>query len=75
MQTPVEKAIELKKRFMAIETEFSLDGGYEFEHLQDFDARICALITVDEILQCNPMSDMEFSTISYWEDVRKELRK
>jgi len=78
--TPKEKAEELIKRFMSIETDYSRDGGYTFEHIWRNDAKQCALICVDEIiktglLSLNPTNNsfLMQDTKQYWNDVKSEL--
>jgi hypothetical protein len=61
--TPQEKAVELLHKF-----------NYESKHYLMLDAKQCALIAVDEILQITWVD--KFLTVQdYWNEVKQELTK
>lgn len=72
---PKEKAKELFDKYcLALKTEGD-EFGYWTNIIQ---AKQCALICVDEILEidCFDMSQKNFENqIQYWENVKKELEK
>jgi hypothetical protein len=50
------------------------------EQIVSKEAKQCALIAVDEIINASPIEPMTFlngmrSTIPYWEEVKKEIEK
>lgn len=82
--TPKEKAIELISKFQEIETNFSYDGGYDFENIDSESAIKCAIVAVQEITELvtwvdpNLVKDCpkEYSqedTYEFWDEVYKEL--
>lgn len=64
-----EKAIELIDKML-----FSYQG-----HIDEYTARQCALVAVDEIIKANPHSNPfntdVFSTMDYWIEVKEEINK
>jgi hypothetical protein len=65
--TPKEKAKELKDKYMNVKWQIYLD-----------DAKQCALIAVNGILDANPMYYTGFeyeSNLEYWEQVKTEIEK
>jgi hypothetical protein len=64
--TPKEKAQELTDNYKRLFWQISLEQ-----------LKICALITVDEIISANPHSNplntSVFSTMSYWQEVKQEI--
>jgi hypothetical protein len=70
MMTPKEKAIELVDRYYSL---FSI----ELENTIDIsEAKQCALITVDEILDIiDNMNQYDHRLDYYWEQVKQELEK
>ena len=66
--TPKEKAEELVNKYY-YHSKCNL--------LSPFEAKNCALIAVDEILQSNPIIFREDNSImlnkSYWQEVKKEI--
>ena len=74
--TPKEKAQELRGKY--IFTLFAVDEDYE--HVKRkllIHAKHSALIAVDEIINSNPHSNplntYVFSTMLYWQEVKKEI--
>jgi hypothetical protein len=66
--TPKEKAIELIDKFRLNVVD------YEGSGLNDFKAKQCALIAVDEILQITWVD--KFLTVQdYWNEVKQEIEK
>ena len=71
--TPKEKAQELLEKFEDIKT---LHFWAEYENnniLLINQAKICALIAVDEILKT--IGDKIFSEYEYWQEVKQEINK
>jgi len=62
--TPKEKAIELVQKF-----------NYDNKHFLMYDVRKCALICVDEMLNCNTTSVYYEEDFEYWKKVKKEIEK
>ena len=60
--TPQEKAIDLYNKF-----------NYESKHFLMLDAKKCAIIAVNEVLNAGKNVD-EFAD-SYWIEVKKEIEK
>jgi hypothetical protein len=60
--TPEEKAKELVEKF-----------NYESKHYLILDAKKCALIAIDEIL--NAGKDVDEFAESYWKQVKTEIEK
>jgi hypothetical protein len=64
--TPKEKAKELFDKFSNVPL------------LDDYEAKQCALVAVDEIINSNPHSNPlntdVHSTISYWQEVKQEIQ-
>jgi hypothetical protein len=69
--TPKEKAQELIKKFSFNTRCFSETKGWEDSF---FDAKECALIAVDEILDINSV-DRDYYLCDYWNDVKEEIEK
>jgi len=67
-QTPKEKAEELFNKFRIEILSFLGD------RMKDKNAKRCALIAVDEILNINSV-DKDFSLSHYWLDVKHEIEK
>jgi hypothetical protein len=70
--TPKEKAEQLVKKYYR-------DSDLLVEDLSFIQAKECALIAVEEILDANPYEcdgiDILHSNISYWEAVKQEIEK
>lgn len=67
--TSNEKAFELVNKYLSIEdSQAKMGGNLMFKS----EAKICALITIDEIIQTyhSPMDDEQ---IQEWQEVRKEV--
>lgn len=65
--TPKEKAEELVDKFtLYLGTDVT---GQEY-YVNELDAKRCALIAVDEILQLCPLANRD-----YWEQVKQEIEK
>ena len=65
--TPKEKANELRDKYMNVRWDIGLD-----------DAKQCALIAVDEILEViifNKYDDKYWCEEEYWEEVKQEIEK
>ena len=77
--TPKDKAEELVDRFKADTVIYTWDGnGYKVDIETSFqNAKNCALICVDEILETinnvNPTTEETFE--SYWIEVKQEIEK
>lgn len=65
--TPKEKAQELVDKFRNEITSFLGDN------MKKINAKKCALIAVDEILNINSV-DKDFSLSFYWQDVKDEIK-
>ena len=74
--TPKEKAKELFRKFVAPTQQWDDVDGYITD---EYNAKQCALITVDEIINSNPhsnpMNTNGFSTMAYWMEVKQEIDK
>ncbi len=73
MTTPKEKAEELVEKFYPRATSYSLDRKNQNEN-----AKQCAIVAVDEILDidCCDMSEEHFNNhIEYWQEVKNEIEK
>jgi len=74
--TPKEKAQELFRKFVAPTQQWDDVDGYITD---EYNAKQCALITVDEIINSNPhsnpMNTNGFSTMAYWREVKQEIDK
>ena len=71
--TPQEKAQELIDKYVAL-TDGWVAGKNGWEHKKK-----CAIIAVQEIILSNPHSNPfntdVYSTMSYWQEVKKEIEK
>ena len=76
--TPKEQALELYGKFFSNAESRNYIGLYD-EDLHKYNAKQCALITVDEIILANPHSNtftnVEYSTMEYWQEVKQEIEK
>ena len=74
--TPKEKAEELAHKFRLLEIRISENSHMMISMA---DAKQCALIAVDEILNSNPnypeFKENEGTSIRYWEVVKQEIEK
>jgi hypothetical protein len=78
--TSKEKAFELAHKFRLIDIRTSESTTMMISMT---DAKQCALIAVDEIIASNPKIIIkwaftgikEFDSISYWNEVKKEIEK
>jgi hypothetical protein len=74
--TPREKAKELFRKFIAPTQQWDDVDGYITD---EYNAKQCALITVNEIINSNPhsnpMNTYGFSTMAYWMEVKQEIEK
>ena len=72
--TPKEKAFELAHKFRLLEIRTSENSHMMISMA---DAKQCALIAVDEILNSNPnypeFKENEGTSIRYWEVVKQEI--
>ena len=67
--TPREKAKELVYKY---QSGYKL-GGFNFQFQNDDeDAKQCALIAVDEILDINSV-DKDYELSNYWQEVKQEI--
>jgi hypothetical protein len=70
---PKEKAEELFDKMYSVKTI------YDAHNITIHEAKQCALIAVEEILEANPYEcdgiEILHSGISYWEEVKKEIEK
>jgi hypothetical protein len=76
--TPKEKAIELVDGFKNIDIEYndSIEGNC-FMTMTKSDAKQCALISINEIIEANPiifrLDNTIMSNKSYWQEVKQEI--
>ena len=74
--TPKEEAKELFKRYIQFTQEWDELDGYI---VNKYNAKQCALIAVDEIINANPHSNPfntnVYSTMDYWQEVKQEIEK
>lgn len=70
--TPKEKAEELFDKFYLIKDEV-----YDECRMHENEAKQCALIAVDEILQSHYglLTGVKPSIYEYWQDIKKEIEK
>jgi hypothetical protein len=84
--TPKEKAKEIKDKMWkyafcpeyANEIHLGLEEGSISKEgeWENYCAKQCALIAVDDILQdCDASSPFEVKRIEYWQEVKKEIEK
>lgn len=70
--TPREKAWELYHKYR------TLEGKFGDKVLYNYDAKQCALVAVDYIINSNPHSNPfnteVYSTFSYWKEVKQEIQ-
>ena len=73
--TPKEKAIELVDKFNnhTVKELFYLKNGKVTEGKTE--AKECALIAVDEILDMVKHTPIEFIETDYWQEVKQETEK
>lgn len=80
--TPKEKAEKLIEKYQKLDIE--IGGQYDgYTYLKLFDAKECALIAVDEVLNVLPQSEYledrdeyrENIERLYWKDVKQEIEK
>ena len=71
--TPKGKAIELVESFLPYSDYNECDVFTQREN-QLKNAKQCALICVDEMINCNTIY-MEGCYIEYWEEVKQEINK
>ncbi len=64
---PKDKAIELVSKFMHLVDNNDSTGRYD-----DQNAKLCALIVVDEVLA---VLDSEGNSYPYWQQVKEEIKK
>ena len=68
--TPKEKAWELYHKYRTLEGKFGEKVLYNYE------AKECALIAVDEIINDNPnIYDSDRLNYKYWNEVKQEINK
>jgi hypothetical protein len=65
-KTPKEKAIELVNNYMSLLFSKPIFG------LTTNEAKQCALIAIDEILEINSV-DKDFDLSDYWQEVEQEI--
>jgi hypothetical protein len=72
MKTPTEKAKELIEKYLKLDIEI---GGQHDGYLtmKMHDAKQCALIAVDEIL--NAVTTIADKKYEYWQEVKTEIEK
>jgi hypothetical protein len=66
--TPKEKAKELVEKFYSRATSYSLDRKNQNEN-----AKQCALIAIDEMLDFITKYDNHWLDYTYWQEVKDEL--
>jgi hypothetical protein len=73
--TPKEKAEDLFNDYYSY-----LKANLMYDEEARLDAKVCALIAVDELINCT-LPSCEFggvinnNTIEYWEEVKQEIKK
>lgn len=82
---PIDKAKELVLKFDSlVDSEIAGDLGFQFDYATKLNnAKKCALIVVEEILQTNPtlkgtsedLVTMIVQTKAYWHRVHEEINK
>jgi hypothetical protein len=74
--TPQEKAQELINKFSS---GYPIISKMNTRNMYISEAKQCALIAVQEIILSNPHSNPfntgVYSTMSYWQEVKKEIEK
>jgi hypothetical protein len=70
MKTPKEKSIELVDKFYNYVNCWGNDGNADYQ-LAMVNAKQCALIAVDEILNVIEVPSIEYK---YWEEVKQEIK-
>jgi hypothetical protein len=69
--TPRQKAEELVRKY------YSFGLNNPAQSFSWYECKQCALIAVDEIILANPHSNtftnVEYSTMEYWQEVKKEI--
>jgi hypothetical protein len=78
--TPKEKGIELLKKYKSIDIEISSEykgygDGADYLLMDNEDAKKCALIAVDEILDVLNGEDFSRNAILFWSSVKQEIEK
>ena len=68
--TPEQKAKELVDKMYRVEDQGNLLSGFMDEYL----AKACALIAVDEILASNPKGSSGESMEWYWQSVKQSIQ-
>lgn len=82
-QTPKEKAIQLIEKFKKNTRAFNETNGWEDS---SYDAKQCALICVDEIIDLAHFNTISYSNYAdgeiveytervYWQEVKKEIEQ
>jgi hypothetical protein len=71
--TPKEKAKELIEKYLKLDIE--IGGQYDgYLTMKMHDAKQCALIAVDEIINIIDAED-QFILYNYWQQVKQEINK
>lgn len=74
--TPKDKAKELVKKFMSIDSDSEKFDNFKMGF---FYAQRCALIAVDELIECSKSYDIYNATwatqIHFWNEVKQEIEK
>jgi len=78
MSNPKEKAKELIEKYQKLDIE--IGGQYDgYLTMKIHDAKQCALIAVDEILECYPAQcpkeSYEMEQHIFWQQVKTEIEK
>jgi hypothetical protein len=77
--TPKEKAEDLVKKFFEFNHRFKWDSDSDEWTHDYYLAKECALIAVNEIINANPHSNPlntdVYSTMEWWQEVKKEIEK
>jgi hypothetical protein len=76
--TPKEQALKIYDKFFNNAESRNKIGLYD-EDLHKYNTKQCTLIAVDEIILANPHSNtftnVEYSTMEYWQEVKQEVEK
>ena len=73
--TPKEKAQELVEMFICLASdEETTENGFVYsEEMRKFNAKQCALIAVDEIINNDGFTRHDDYLTEYWQEVKQEI--
>jgi hypothetical protein len=70
--TPEQKAKELVNKFKYNTRAFNETNGWQ-DHR--FNAKQCALIAVDEIIENEKIDSLECNNIQYWQEIKQLIKE